>query len=84
MKIYTATHPLEAHMLMQLLHQQGIACELRGEMLFARRDPDGFQQRPFTLVTETGATNRSAANHPRISQSPTRRMLAMPRVWGAS
>lgn len=33
MKIYTATHPLEAHMLMQLLHQQGIACELRGEML---------------------------------------------------
>lgn len=37
MKIYTATHPLEAHMLMQLLHQQGIACELRGEMLFALR-----------------------------------------------
>lgn len=84
MKIYTATHPLEAHMLMQLLHQQGIACELRGEMLFARRDPDGFQQRPFTLVKETGATNRSAANHPRISQSPTRRMLAVPRVWGTS
>ena len=37
MKIYPATHPLEAHMLMQLLHQQGIACELRGEMLFALR-----------------------------------------------
>ncbi|WP_000708700.1 putative signal transducing protein [Vibrio metoecus] len=37
MKIYTANHPLEAHILMQLLHQQGILCELRGEMLFALR-----------------------------------------------
>ncbi|MFG0606875.1 DUF2007 domain-containing protein [Vibrio mimicus] len=37
MKIYTASNPLEAHMLMQLLRQQGIRCEMRGEMLFALR-----------------------------------------------
>lgn len=85
MKIYTATHPLEAHMLMQLLHQQGIACELRGEMLFALR---GEIPMDSSSALHFGYRNRS--NKPQRSKSsenfsiPTRRMLAMPRVWGAS
>ncbi|EMB50687.1 Protein of uncharacterised function (DUF3582) [Vibrio mimicus] len=61
MKIYTANNPLEAHMLMQLLRQQGIECELRGEMLFALRGEIPFDQNSAPSLWLIKPTQQEAA-----------------------
>lgn len=78
MKIYTATHPLEAHMLMQLLHQQGIACELRGEMLFALR---GEIPMDSSSALHFGYRNRS--NKPQRSKSSENFSIPPPNAGNA-
>lgn len=37
LKIYSAKHPTEAHLLKGILESYGISCEVRGEFLFAVR-----------------------------------------------
>ncbi len=37
LKVYTAKHPAEAHLLKGILESYGLSCEVRGEFLFSAR-----------------------------------------------
>ena len=54
LKIYSAKHPTEAHLLRGILESYGIACEVHGEFLFAGRGelPIGPETAPSVWILD--------------------------------
>ncbi|QIA64806.1 DUF2007 domain-containing protein [Vibrio astriarenae] len=50
MKIYFAKHPTEAHIVAQMLQQQGFQCEVRGDTLFSLQGELPFNEETFPHV----------------------------------
>ncbi len=61
MKIFIAQHPTEAHIVCGLLQQEGIPCEVRGEVLFSVRGEIPFEESssPYVWLLNTQFEQRS-------------------------
>jgi hypothetical protein len=77
LKIYSAKHPTEAHLLKGILESYGILCEVRGEFLFAGRGelPISPETAPSVWILDAARFDEAAAiaadfDHPHPSADP--------------
>lgn len=63
LKIYSAKHPTEAHLLKGILESYGILSEVRGEFLFAGRGelPIGPETAPSVWILDDAKLDEAAA-----------------------